>query len=329
MSNFCLSYVKALTCRPTSAMLRRMAGASIRVVSNRTGIPADTLRMWERRYGFPKPSRTPGGARIYSEDDVERLLLVNRALAEGYRPNEVVSLPRAELERVTAPAAAGASGVPSPAVASAAPVAVDAVIGALTRDDVDAARTLLRAGALTMGPKAFVMDLAHPLAVRVGELWASGELEVRHEHLASALLTTTLRMLLSAHEDGARAPVVVLATLPGESHALALDMISVYLAASLAAPRLLGADTPVDQIAAAAESLSADVVGISISPVAERRATTRAVGRLAVLLPEDVPLWIGGAGAARIDAPNAKARKIGTWNELDAALHDERRPRRR
>jgi DNA-binding transcriptional MerR regulator/methylmalonyl-CoA mutase cobalamin-binding subunit len=309
----------------------RVSGASIRVVSNRTGIQADTLRMWERRYGFPKPERTPGGARVYSEDDIERLLLVNRALAEGYRPSEVVALPRAELERMTSSSgvvAANASGVKLGA-ANASPVTVEAVTDALRRDDVEAVRALLRAGALTMGPKAFVTDLAHPLAVRIGELWQAGDLEVRHEHLASACLTTTLRMLLAAHEDGPRSPVVVLATMPNEPHALPLDMVAVYLAASLGAPRLLGADTPVDQIAAAAESFSADVVGISVSAAADRRAASRAAQRLAVLLPGDMPLWIGGAGAARLEAPNASVRKIASWDDLDIALAEARRGSRR
>ena len=64
-----------------------LAGASIRVVANRTGIAADTLRVWERRYGFPKPERRPGGSRIYSEDDIARLRLLARALEAGFRPS--------------------------------------------------------------------------------------------------------------------------------------------------------------------------------------------------------------------------------------------------
>src|SRR5690606_17590983 len=72
---------------------RSLEGLSIRVVVNRTGIPADTLRMWERRYGFPKPSRRAGGSRLYTEEDVVRLKLVSQALAAGFRPGEVVPLP--------------------------------------------------------------------------------------------------------------------------------------------------------------------------------------------------------------------------------------------
>lgn len=200
---------------------------------------------------------------------------------------------------------------------------VTAITDALQRDDVDAVRTFLRAAAVASGPKAFVTELAHPLAVRIGELWQAGTIDVRHEHVATACLSTTLHLLLGAHEDGARASLVLLATLPGEPHALALDMIAVYLAASLAAPRLLGADTPPEQIIAAAEAFSADAVGISISPTADVRAAQKGVRAITRALPPGVPLWIGGGGASRIDAESA--RIIGSWVELDAALADVRR----
>ena len=121
---------------------------------------------------------------------------------------------------------------------------VDAVVEALRADDIAGVRSLLRAAAVSLGPRAFVTEIAHPLAVRVGELWARGFLEVRHEHVASACLTSQLHLLLGALEDGDRSPSVLLATLPGEPHLLGLDMVAVYLAANLAAPHVLGADTP-------------------------------------------------------------------------------------
>ncbi len=295
-----------------------MSGASIRVVANRTGIAADTLRVWERRYGFPNPERRPGGSRVYSEDDVARLLLVNRALAEGYRPSEVVPLPRSELEKIVgrtpaSPAAAGAVG-------AVGAVTVEAITDALVADDVDRVRSLLRAGALLHGPKAFVSEVAHPLAVRVGRLWEEGRLEVRHEHLASALLTTQLRLLLAANEEGPRRPVVVLATLPGEPHALALDMVAVHLAASFAAPRLLGADTPPGDIVEAAKALSADAVGLSISGAADVRAAQKGARAIARELPAGVELWLGGAGAPAAQVSGGAVRTIATWSELDRAL---------
>jgi DNA-binding transcriptional MerR regulator/methylmalonyl-CoA mutase cobalamin-binding subunit len=310
------------------------SGASIRVVVNRTGIAADTLRVWERRYGFPRPARRPGGSRIYTEADVARLHLITRALDAGFRPSEVVSLPAKELDKLVEASVADAPGLPRPAgatrgrgalgVAAAAPLGptpgVGELIAALLGDDVVALRALLRAAAVALGPRAFVTELAQPLVERVGEMWAASQLEVRHEHLASACLTAQLHLMLGSLDDGDRSPSVLLATLPGEPHVLGLDMVSVVLAASFAAPHLLGGNSPPREIAGAAQALGADVVGLSISPAASPRATTRALKALVAELPAGIELWLGGGGARAVAAAAPSARIVGAWPELDAAL---------
>ena len=299
-----------------------LAGSSIRVVSNRTGIAPDTLRMWERRYDFPRPSPRPGGSRLYSEDDGARLNLVARAMEAGFRPSEVVTLALTELAKLVDVSVAEAPARPStrPTPRGAAAPSVDTVVEALLGDDIVGVRALLRAGAVSLGPRSFVMELAHPLAVRIGGLWAEGKLDVRHEHLLSACITAQLHLLLGALDDGARSPTVLLATLPAEPHVLGLEMVAVYLAASLAAPHLLGADTPPDAIVTAARALGVDVVGLSISPAAEGRATARAVKAVLEALPESIELWLGGAGARAMEAVAPTARVVSTWSELDAAL---------
>jgi DNA-binding transcriptional MerR regulator/methylmalonyl-CoA mutase cobalamin-binding subunit len=317
---------------PPSESEDALSGASIRVVSNRTGIAADTLRMWERRYGFPRPARRPGGSRVYSEDDVARLHLVARAINAGFRPSEVVTLPSLDLTKLVeasaadAPmrAVAGQNGRASATSQTVPAPTIDGVTDALCADDIVRVRALLRAAAVSLGPRSFVTELAHPLAVRVGELWAEGKLEVRHEHVASACLTSQLHLLLGALEDGDRSPSSLLATLPGEPHQLGLDMVAVYLAANLAAPHVLGPDTPPPQIVSAARAFEVDAVGVSISPAADRRVASRAVKMLAESLPGTIDLWLGGAGAQGVAASAPSATLTSTWTEVDEALSDLR-----
>lgn len=301
---------------------RGIGGSSIRVVSARTGIPVDTLRVWERRYGFPKPARRAGGSRIYAEDDITRLQLVASALELGFRPGDVIALSQKELDELVAATRRDARlspGADEPALTvDGSPL--EAVLDALRRDDVVALRSVLRGAAVTLGPRAFVTELAHPLAVRVGELWASGDLDVRHEHLASASLTTQLRLLLGAFEDTERTPVVVLTTLPGEPHTLGLEMVAVYLAARASAPRLLGADTPPEQIADAARAFRADAVGIHVSPVADPARTAEDAKRLLSALPRETELWLGGGGAERVALRHRRVRQVATWSALDEAI---------
>ena len=300
-------------------------GYSIRAVSRMTAVEPDTLRMWERRYGFPRPRRTPGGARVYSPEDVEVLRLIARAQKEGFRAGEVVGRTRAEL--VAMLAAAGV-GVADP-VSEVAPnpdgesELVLRLVDALARSEVSLLRRELRRAALRMGPKVFVTELAAPLVARVGLLWRDKALEIHHEHLMTKLLSTQLRLLLSASEEMGADRSVLLATPTSELHELGLEMVAVYLAFHQIEPRLLGVDAPAEQIVEAASSLRVDAVGLTISEAADLPRIKPEVERVARGLG-DTPLWLGGAGAARIEVRGPSVRHVDTWAELDRAIRELR-----
>src|SRR5512143_937198 len=69
----------------------------IKVVSRRTGITAEVLRAWEKRYRAVVPSRSPTGRRLYSDADIERLKLLRRVVGAGFSIGQVASLADAEL----------------------------------------------------------------------------------------------------------------------------------------------------------------------------------------------------------------------------------------
>ena len=121
-------------------------GYSIRVASRLTGISAHTLRMWERRYGFPVPERTSGGARRYSGEDVTCLKLIARALDAGYRPHEVVGKPRTVLEKILAQQIVASTPPPG-----AAP-SIERVVERTERNDYDAVRAEIRGAVAVLGP---------------------------------------------------------------------------------------------------------------------------------------------------------------------------------
>src|SRR5512132_1147185 len=64
----------------------------IAVVAERTGLSQDVLRVWERRYGVVTPTRGPGGQRLYTDADVERLALLNAATRAGRGIGQVAGL---------------------------------------------------------------------------------------------------------------------------------------------------------------------------------------------------------------------------------------------
>jgi DNA-binding transcriptional MerR regulator/methylmalonyl-CoA mutase cobalamin-binding subunit len=282
-------------------------------VSQLTDIDEHTLRMWERRYGFPRPDRSPGGARQYTTGDVQKLKLVRQALAMGHRPREVVGRDLAALE-----AAVNASAPNTTSAPPGMPSEVETVLSAVIREDIEAIRIGLRHLALLYGPRDFVREVAQPLLVKVGHMWKEGTIEIHQEHLFSECLSTQLRMLRSLY-DGVRGPVVVIATLPNEPHGLGLEMVALYLATGGASPRVIGVSTPAEQIARAAHAHQAAVVGLSIVLPPDSSHAASELRRLMAALPRGTQLWLGGAGAASLP-PLEGTRVVASWEDLDAAL---------
>ena len=70
----------------------------IQAVADRTGVPAPTLRAWERRYGFPRPSRTESAYRLYSDRDVELVIAMRQLTEEGMSASEAARVTRGLLE---------------------------------------------------------------------------------------------------------------------------------------------------------------------------------------------------------------------------------------
>ena len=71
---------------------------SIADVERDTGLGKDTLRVWERRYGFPSPLRDASGERAYPLEQLQRLRLIKRLMDADYRPGKVVPLSVDELQ---------------------------------------------------------------------------------------------------------------------------------------------------------------------------------------------------------------------------------------
>jgi MerR family transcriptional regulator, light-induced transcriptional regulator len=289
-------------------------GYSIRVASRLTGVSSDTLRMWERRYGFPKPVRNSAQVRVYTDADIERLVLISRALKAGFRSGEVIRRATDDLRAllVDSTRAELENDRRTPTVES--------LLGRLIDDDPEGLRDELRRSVALLGPKQFLTDIAAPFVESVGEAWAASRIAVRHEHLASEVLSSKLRLLLSAYDDQSSGPTVLLATLSDEQHGLGLEMVALYLALEGVTPRLLGVNTPPDQIAEAAIALSARVVGVSISEASEIPLTEAHLRRVLSALPAGIDVWVGGKQARKLGLRDARLHQVVTWAELDRAV---------
>jgi len=291
---------------------------NIAAVERETRIGKDTLRVWERRYGFPQPERDAHGERLYPPEQVERLHIVRRLLDGGHRPGRVVPLDLASLRELGQAAPEARRARASDAAPRVADEAVDAAADAaaeeiqawmqLVREHVPARLRRAQGQALLRhGLGNFVVDLAIPFMHAVGQAWAQGRLAVFEEHLASDVLDTTLRSALAAAPEPGTAstPRVLLSTLQGETHGLGLLMADAMFSVEGCACMNLGCQTPSQDLAAAAQALRADIVVLSSSAAANPVKLAEALAELRALLPASVELWAGlpHAGLRRRGVP--------------------------
>ncbi|MEJ0002570.1 MAG: MerR family transcriptional regulator [Pararobbsia sp.] len=135
----------------------------IGVIARELGLTKDTLRVWERRYGFPQPLRLQGGERVYPTDQITRLKIVKRLLDGGHRPGKVVQLPLDALRQL--------AGSITPTIGTLPDEALEAVIEQLARGEVGEVRRMLAQRLLSFGIGRFVIETAAPLATSVGDAW--------------------------------------------------------------------------------------------------------------------------------------------------------------
>lgn len=267
-------------------------------LSRRSGVSPELLRAWERRYGLLHPTRSAGGLRLYSPDDLVRVNAMQRHLSEGYAAAEAAAL---------------ASRTPIHRDDELAPTsAKDELAAALTNFDDGDAHAVFDALLARLSIDALLHDVIVPYLHELGERWERGEVSIAQEHFASALLRGRLLGLARGWGRGI-GPVAVLACAPGEQHDLGLLAFGLALRARAWRIVYLGADTPITSIADAARSCRPTAIVVSaIDPRVFRRHAEE-LRQLAV----DDRLYLGGAGAARARFVAGASRLTG--NPVDEA----------
>ena len=267
---------------------------AISTVERDTGIGRDTLRIWERRYGFPTPERNAKGERVYSSAQIRRLQAIRRLLDQGLRPGKVVPLGEEALSELTGTLPQTAS---RPQVVSSVQ---ERLIALASSGDLKALNAALEQALARDGLRSFVIDTFAPLTGLVGELWASGKLQIFEEHLLTRHLVQFLDVAMSRIGRPPGAPQILLATLPGEQHALGLLMAEALLCQAGNVTLNLGTDVPMDQIVAAAKRTGVTTVALSFSACYPRGSIRGDLDDLAARIPEGITIWIGGAGVRRL-----------------------------
>ena len=228
-------------------------------LSRRAGVSPELLRAWERRYGLLHPTRSPGGLRLYSLEDLERVRLMSRHMADGLAAREAAALAARATLGSESTARAGDGHSVSAFDPQSARAELERTMDAF---DEPGAQTVIDDLLAVATLDALLSEVVVPYLHDVGERWERGELSVAQEHFASNLLRGRLLGLARGWGRGT-GPRALLACPPGERHDLGLIVFGLALRARSWRIDFLGSDTPAESIVGAAAAIQPALLVLS------------------------------------------------------------------
>jgi DNA-binding transcriptional MerR regulator/methylmalonyl-CoA mutase cobalamin-binding subunit len=274
---------------------------SMKYVSRRTGLTPHTIRVWERRYGAVIPERTETNRRLYSEGDIERLVLLHRAVLAGHSIGRIAGLPSEELERLMdlesgmgATDLSAIPGAPEPAPEETVSKALEAV-AALDLDRLE--RTLYQAAASFSRP-VLIERFVAPFLEKIGEQWHRGTLRIAQEHFASSVLRGFLSSIIRQTDVPEKAPLLLVATPAGQHHEFGALFVAATAASCGWRSLYLGANLPAEEIAGSANAKQVRALALSILYPSGDPRVAEELEILRKCLIGDVPIIVGGHAAS-------------------------------
>jgi len=287
---------------------------NIKAVVEATGLPAATLRAWERRYGALSPGRTESGYRLYSARDIAVLRWLKARVDEGMNISQAIQLlvqgrsgergPRVE-QRPTEPG-------------NGPRASREELLAALLRYDEPLADRLLEEAFAIYGLETVTESILAPAMVQIGDLWHAGRATAATEHFASNYLRRKLDAIINAAPQGAAGPLVVLGCAPGDWHEMGLLLIHLLLRRRSINTIYLGQNVPVEQFVEEMERLKPAMIIMSAA-TSETVAGLIEIGKAAQAMPAPRPLFAFGGRIFNIQ-PELRTRVPGVFLGESARL---------
>ena len=285
---------------------------SIGIASQRSGLSQHVIRVWEKRYSALSPLRSETKRRLYSDDDILRLVLFSRLTKVGHKIGNIASLSNNELEEMIKEDIQASltlsefnSGNEKNEVASRSNEKsedehsdyISKSMKFIQDYDQDSLEKLLSNAVVHVGRSVFCEKIAVPLMAEIGKLWSTGELRIVHEHIASVVVRSILESMREAYQSSVDGPLVVGATMTGQFHELGL-LTALNAAASEGFRTLyFGVNLPYEEIVVGVQKTQAKFVILSMPNLSNDFKLLTEIKNLLRHISEEVQIIIGGPGS--------------------------------
>ena len=304
----------------------------IGVVERQSGISAHVIRKWEERYGVVEPIRTPTGRRLYSDDDIHRLILLHRSAETGRSIGQLVNLDNATLEAYISTDKASvqsSKNIPDKRIADVSAVhqgyiseIVDQFIQAAQEFNDFKFERLLEVAHSKLGQQ-IMLDVVVPLVMhRLGDAWQDGHLRIGQEHMATFHVQLFLSKIYHSIELPESAPIAVAASFKDQHHTVGTFCTAIIGRSMGWRTVYLGGNAPVAEISGAVQALKAKVLLLSLNYPYQEHSIHNEIVMLLRTLPPDVSVIMGGGPAAEYQKkhPDSRITVTANFSELREKL---------
>ncbi|MCH9697618.1 MAG: MerR family transcriptional regulator [Gammaproteobacteria bacterium] len=271
---------------------------SMKATTAITGLTAETVRAWERRYSAIEPHRDSKGRRVYSLDDVERLTLLAKITQQGHAIGQVADLNNESLQDLLNTNAQVSD--------SSHNLYVKQIVTALVNYELDFCEELLRRAMIAMDPLQLSREVLFPSLETVGALWVEGEITIAQEHMFAALVKRMIMSMVNTSRPFlGRHPCFCFATLSGERHEFGILLTYLIAVSNNLCSYYLGPDLPHDELIKVTQKIEADVMVLSFvnNPPSDR--IYEQITEISVYAANSATqVWVGGKGAEHLARHN-------------------------
>jgi len=262
-----------------------MHSFTIKDLENLSGIKAHTIRIWEQRYSFLKPSRTGTNIRYYSNEELKKLLNIALLNKYGYKISHIDKMSEAEIkEKILA--------------LNQSEAQQERVVNELIRNmvdlDMEKFEAVLDNYILVKGIEKAITQIVFPYLEKIGILWLTNHIIPAQEHL----VTNVIRQKLIVGIENIRSSVTVnkkvLLCLPdGEFHELGLLFMNFLLKSRGVCAIYLGCSVPIDDVEFVAKMKKPDYIFTHLTSVGHKFNFEKFISTINKKFPA-VPIIISG-----------------------------------
>ncbi|RYZ23461.1 MAG: MerR family transcriptional regulator [Chitinophagaceae bacterium] len=252
-------------------------GFTIKELESLTGVKAHTIRIWEQRYGFLKPSRTPTNIRTYNNEELKTLLTVALLNKYGYKISRIDGMDSLQREREV---------LALQFEDARQEHLVNELLSCMVDMNARGFESLLNRHLAAYGIEDTILQIVFRFLEKTGILWQTGRINPAHEHVVSNIIRQKVITAIEALPlPDADTPLMLLLLPEGEFHELGLLYVN-YLLRRKGVPVLyLGANMPLKDALYAARLKEPEAIYLHLTAVHHRNAFIRFLNGLTTGLP--------------------------------------------